>query len=265
MTQHSLDSKFWGKQGAGALIIARDTGRVFLVLRSAKVKEPGTWGLVGGAIDEGESPDTALRREVYEEVAYTGDIELHRGHAFKSDTFTYHNFIGVVESEFSPQLNWESDDAGWFDINKLPSPLHFGVQSFLRSDMGRIKKIIGSSSAVVVESLRIVQRSALRRRIREILTEPSTSSKKRMTESKIGASVEYDRTKEGPKRAFEAILKQKAERMGPNMLNTVRQGSHDHLRMLEDALDDAGIFDASLRALISGPFKMVPPHFLLRM
>lgn len=474
------DTKFWGKRGAGALIIARDTGRVFLVLRSPKVREPGTWGLIGGAIDEGESPDVAVRREVYEEIAYTGDIELHRGRAYIEDTFTYHNFIGVVESEFSPQLNWESDDAGWFDINKLPSPLHFGVQSFFNSDMGKIKKIIGSLSAAVVESRRkrairedkadfgsydtwsdssvayvdsdpnvtdttkqfalladkvadllglpepiitsalrpperqikamltlwkrdgsqyvkdlygkicnscspdageiaaklvnlwdeskrpliggipsdimqqsidivkkhplsshqdgnaldygtktnskdniskildyikqngladfklidetksgaphwhvtvvsvsqkgqkflnasnedlqatlgestVIRRSSLRRSIREILTGPSTSSRKRLSESKIGASVEYDRTKEGPKRAFEAILKQKAERMGPSMLSTIRQGSHDHLRMLEDALDEAGILDASLRALVSGPFKMIPPAFLLRM
>jgi len=49
------------------------------------------------------------------------------------------------------------------------------------------------------------------------------------------------------------------------MLGTIRQGSPDHLRMIEEALDEAGILDPGLRALVSGPFKMVPPHFLLRM
>lgn len=98
----------------------------------------------------------------------------------------------------------------------------------------------------------------LRQLIREELR------RQQLNESKIGAGAEYDRTKEAPKRAFEAILKRKASEMGPNMLGQMRPGSPDHLRLIEDALDEAGIADAGLRGLISGPFKMIPPHFLLR-
>jgi len=72
----SLDAEFWGEQGAGAYLVAEDTGRVLLTLRSGLVNEPGTWGIPGGAIDPGESPSAAARREVQEELGYDEDVEL---------------------------------------------------------------------------------------------------------------------------------------------------------------------------------------------
>ena len=123
---------FWGTEGAGALLVARGTGRVFLVLRSAKVRNPGTWGLPGGALDEGESPRQGAARELMEEVGYTGRLDLRSGHIFTAPDFTYHNFVGLVGDEFEPVLNWESDDAGWFDLDaELSSPSNStGILSF---------------------------------------------------------------------------------------------------------------------------------------
>ena len=43
---------FWGKQGAGCIILAKDTGRICLPHRSQYVEQPGTWGTWGGAIDK---------------------------------------------------------------------------------------------------------------------------------------------------------------------------------------------------------------------
>lgn len=100
-------------------------------------------------------------------------------------------------------------------------------------------------------------------RLRQIIRREILQS--RLNETRVGASASYDRDFESPKRLFETILRERARRLGPNMLGTIRQGSHDHLRMIEEALDEAGIFDARLRTLVSGPFKLVPPHFLLRM
>lgn len=100
-------------------------------------------------------------------------------------------------------------------------------------------------------------------RLRQIIRREIRASQ--LSEAKIGAGAAYDRDFESPKRVFETILKKRARDLGPNMLSTIRQGSSDHLRMIEDALDEAGIFEPGLRALVSGPFKMVPPHFLLRM
>ena len=37
----------------------------------------------------------------------------------------------VVEEEFEPMLNWESESFGWFELTDLPSPLHFGLEALL--------------------------------------------------------------------------------------------------------------------------------------
>ena len=39
---------FWGKQGAGSLVVAKDTGRILLAHRSRAVEQPNTWGVWGG-------------------------------------------------------------------------------------------------------------------------------------------------------------------------------------------------------------------------
>jgi 8-oxo-dGTP diphosphatase len=47
-------------------------GRILLQHRDANaLRFPNLWGLVGGAIEEGESPEEAARREVYEETGLT--------------------------------------------------------------------------------------------------------------------------------------------------------------------------------------------------
>ena len=55
---------------SGALFYALDTKR-FLFLHRANGKTSGTWGLVGGGNELGESPFEALTREIQEEV---GDL-----------------------------------------------------------------------------------------------------------------------------------------------------------------------------------------------
>lgn len=128
------DERFWGNRGAGILLIAKDTGRLLLVLRSQEVNEPGTWGIPGGAIDdEDESEVSAAKREAHEEVGYRGNIEIHQSYIFKAAKFRYFNFIGIVPNEFTPRLDWENDEAEWFSLDELPSPLHFGLKALLQN------------------------------------------------------------------------------------------------------------------------------------
>ena len=127
------------------LLMAQDTGRVLLILRSPEVNEAGTWGLPGGALDDQadggrEKPHNGARREVLEEVGYAGSLANVRTiYVFESDGFRYHNLMAVVPNEFRPRLNWESSDAGWFDLEALPSPLHFGVRLMFAEVMDVIK------------------------------------------------------------------------------------------------------------------------------
>lgn len=141
---HGTDQRFWGNKGAGILLIAKETNRLLLVFRSGRVNEPKTWGIPGGKIDDEESPVSAAAREVQEELGYSGAINSIPAHIFKAGNFRFYNFLGIVPTEFKPILNWENDNAAWFEIDSLPSPLHFGVQSLLNNSKEKIEKIIGS-------------------------------------------------------------------------------------------------------------------------
>ena len=130
--QFLLEKEYWGKQAAGAIIKAKDTGRYLLAYRSADVFEPHTWGIWGGKIDGEESPTEAIIREIEEEL---GDIKLSNPPKFlwlyKDGDFKYYNYLVVVDKEFTPNLNWETEKSGWFELDKFPKPLHFGLKALL--------------------------------------------------------------------------------------------------------------------------------------
>lgn len=134
------EGQFWGTSAAGVYIVAKDTGNILLMLRSQEVNEGGTWGIPGGALgidDAGrmthpnDTPESALHREMDEEIGFGGKMQLIKSLVFSHKDFRFHNYIGIVEEEFECYLNWESDDYGWFAPDNLPSPLHPGVSWFI--------------------------------------------------------------------------------------------------------------------------------------
>jgi 8-oxo-dGTP pyrophosphatase MutT (NUDIX family) len=58
---------------AVALIVVGDDERYLMQLRDDKpgIFYPGHWGVFGGAVDHGESPERTLRRELREELGLT--------------------------------------------------------------------------------------------------------------------------------------------------------------------------------------------------
>lgn len=123
---------YWGWAGAGCLFYARDTGRLLLAKRSTDVNEPGTWGTWGGAIDRGERPEDAVRREAGEEAG--SDVgELIPVWTFQDPSgFRYHNFLCVVPHEFEPRLTWETDGSEWVRPGDWPTPLHPGLKALVK-------------------------------------------------------------------------------------------------------------------------------------
>lgn len=120
---------FWGKAGAGAIIVARDTGRFLLGKRSNQVEEPGTWGCWGGAIDKGMTPEQTVEKEIKEETGYTGLFILKPLAVYEhSSGFKYFNYLAMVKGEFQPRLSWETSSYKWFTPPDWPTPLHFGVE-----------------------------------------------------------------------------------------------------------------------------------------
>jgi len=133
------DTGFWGRAAAGGLFLARDTGRLLFAHRSSQVFEPNTWGIWGGAIDQGEDPKEAARREAQEEAGITvRPDDIIPLYVFKHPSgFQYFNFLILVDREFeprpSPEHSWETQGYDWVEFGDWPTPLHPGVSELLRN------------------------------------------------------------------------------------------------------------------------------------
>lgn len=116
-------------ENVGAFTYCISTKRYLFLLRNHG-KHSGTWGLVGGKIENNESIISGLLREIQEELGGTIlDPKLIPVEKFTSDkgNFTYHTFIIPVEQEFIPILNDEHRGYCWVELHDFPKPLHPGV------------------------------------------------------------------------------------------------------------------------------------------
>jgi len=115
--------------GTGALIYCRTTHRYLFLLRNG-ARHDGSWGLVGGKVDPGETVVEGLNREIAEELGgVIKDAKLIPIEQFTSESghFTYHTFQITVDEEFVPVLNHEHRGYCWVALEDHPKPLHPGV------------------------------------------------------------------------------------------------------------------------------------------
>ena len=126
---------------SGALICSQDTNR-FLLVQKSHGKHAGTWGLVGGTNLVGENPWQGLQREMEEEIGSLPYIKktLPLEKFVSNDSiFNFHTYFCVVETEFIPVLSSEHDAWGWFDLSRLPKPVHRGLDLSLKNKVIQTK------------------------------------------------------------------------------------------------------------------------------
>lgn len=134
---------WWGKKGAGILPYCKETKRFLISFRSDEVLEPHTWGIWGGKIDDDEDPKIAAMREIHEESGYDGKVILIDSYVFEDENFKYYNFIGLVEEEFTPILDWETENYKWMTFEELLElqPKHFGLEALIKNNYKQLKNL----------------------------------------------------------------------------------------------------------------------------
>ncbi|HSL47376.1 MAG TPA: NUDIX domain-containing protein [Anaerolineales bacterium] len=106
---------------AVAAIIMDNEGRILLCEHTYRKIHP--WGLPGGGLEFGESPECGIEREVWEETGFKVNVEKL---LFAESSQEYHH-IGlvylckIVSGSFVPNL--ETSQVKFFSMDNLPSLL----------------------------------------------------------------------------------------------------------------------------------------------
>lgn len=120
---------------AGLFFYAKDTNRFLYLLRNDN-KNPNSWGLPGGKIEQDETLLEGLYRECFEEIGYDIDrYKLIPIQKFVNNTFVYHTFFCQIDREFIPVLNDEHCGYAWVKVGQYPKPLHPGLFSTFNFDI----------------------------------------------------------------------------------------------------------------------------------
>lgn len=107
-------------------ILFKSGGKIFLVKRG----DDGSWAVPGGKLEEGETPESAARREVLEECGFDYSAPL-TPHTLIDGYVTY---LADDAEQFDAFLNDENQACGWFSPDELPDPLHPGMVAMLDAE-----------------------------------------------------------------------------------------------------------------------------------
>jgi 8-oxo-dGTP diphosphatase len=132
-TRCALGHRHWGVFGAAGLLLrhADATGveRVLLQHRALWSHHGGTWGVLGGARNSGETAAYAAQREAAEEAGVVPDSYAVVGE-FVDDHggWSYTTVVARASSAFVPSaLTPETIDLRWVVVDAVPElPLHPG-------------------------------------------------------------------------------------------------------------------------------------------
>ena len=110
-----------------AIILENDKGEILLALRDNKswIPFPNHWDLIGGHVEEGETPEEALVREVKEELnidlkeySYYKKYECFTGDAYENIKYIY---AGKINIPIDKITLFEGERPQFFSKEEIPS------------------------------------------------------------------------------------------------------------------------------------------------
>jgi 8-oxo-dGTP diphosphatase len=131
----------WGNQGAAGFLFrhAPTDGEPSFLLqqRSTTVDYPGTWGIPGGAIRDGESPETTARREFQEEIGPLPSYRITGANVQDcGGKWKFYMILADVDAEFLAFCGKETIATGWFTLTDMTTlRLHPDFQIWLREQL----------------------------------------------------------------------------------------------------------------------------------
>lgn len=133
---------------SGVLPLCTKTGRILLARRGFNQPQPGVWANFGGKFERGEDrdPKDNAIREFTEESGYRGKFKISNKplHIFEDNHLKFYTFLGLFDSEFTPDLEKENEaiDFGWFYLDELPEDLHPGVIEMFEDSKNTLQNVI---------------------------------------------------------------------------------------------------------------------------
>ena len=129
-------------RGAG-IILLNSENKVLLILRDNKtsIPYPNMWDVPGGQIEEGETPDEAIRREMMEELGIKdlGKIELFN--IYRSDNLTDYLFWKKINLDVNEIDLQEGQDIKYFKLGQIRiTKLAFNYNTVLEEFYNEIVK-----------------------------------------------------------------------------------------------------------------------------
>ena len=129
--------KFGARIASSVWVVPVVTGhyKVLVGRRAPWLSHPGTWGLFGGSIDDGERPLQAAKRELKEETGLgSRDWKLLWKDRHPRDPSMHaHYFKVTLDYPQTPRLNEENDDSMWMHKGELKAirRSHFTLKRLL--------------------------------------------------------------------------------------------------------------------------------------
>ena len=123
---------------AAAGVLIKFKSSVLLCKRSNRCNFAGNWSIPAGAIEKGETPEEAARRELFEEtqieagdLKFLGEIDGLRSAKRGSEPF----FVYLYEAKelLFPILDFEHTEYGYFGKDSLPDPLCENIVDLIES------------------------------------------------------------------------------------------------------------------------------------